>query len=68
MTFEEFLMFRDVIMMGCFNGNFDGIEPPYKDVDFYIRLQNDICIYVYGLIPHDDVKELNYGQGSLTFM
>jgi len=92
MTFEEFLVFRNVIIKnsdherivrlffvylesitgnkrllpdligqlldidlssttvasGCFNGIFDGTEPPYNDVDFYMKLSNDLKIFIYG--------------------
>jgi len=30
------------VLAGCFNGISDGTKPPYDDVDFYIRLSNDI--------------------------
>ncbi len=43
---------------GCFNGISDGTKPPYDDVDFYIRLSNDIRVFIYGSIRDSMVKEL----------
>jgi len=43
---------------GCFNGIFDDTVPPYNDVDFYVRLSNGICVFVYGGIPQNPLKEL----------
>lgn len=34
----------------CFNGINDNSVPPYDDVDFYIKLDNGIRIFVYGRI------------------
>ncbi len=36
------------VTTGCFNGVNDNINPPYNNVDFYIRLSNGIKVYVYG--------------------
>ena len=112
MTFEEFLMFRDVkiknsnherivrlffcysasvtgnkrllpdllgqllnidlsdttVSTGCFNGVFDGTEPPYKDIDFYVRLQNGISVYAYGSIPYKELKELKNNEYVLIVL
>ncbi|MFA7673697.1 MAG: hypothetical protein WCY62_07585 [Clostridia bacterium] len=43
---------------GCFNGIFDGTEPPYNDVDFYMKLSNDLKIFIYGSIRDHIEKEL----------
>jgi len=43
---------------GCFNGIFDDTVPPYNDVDFYVRLSNGICVFVYGGIPQNSLKQL----------
>ncbi|MCL2387938.1 MAG: hypothetical protein FWC89_10390 [Defluviitaleaceae bacterium] len=43
---------------GCFNGIFDDTVPPYNDVDFYVRLSNGICVFVYGSTPQNPLKEL----------
>ena len=43
---------------GCFNGTFDDTTPPYTNVDFYIKLSNDIRIFVYGSVPSDSLKGL----------
>ena len=32
----------------CFNGVNDGSKPPYDNVDLYIKLNNDIKVFVYG--------------------
>jgi hypothetical protein len=47
---------------GCFNGVFDETEPPYQDVDFYIRFENDIRVFVYGSIRGDGEKELKNNE------
>ncbi len=36
------------VVTSCFNGVNDGSQPPYEDVDLYIKLSNDIKIFVYG--------------------
>jgi len=46
------------VTTGCFNGAFNDAVPPYDDVDFYIELNNSICLFVYGKIPSDTLKEL----------
>jgi len=43
---------------GCFNGIFDNTVPPYDAVDFYIRLSNDVCVFMYGNIPRTPLKKL----------
>lgn len=35
---------------GCFNGINDDTVPPCDDVDFYVKLDNGIKIFVYGRI------------------
>lgn len=42
---------------GCLNGIFDGTEPPFENVDLYIKFDNDIRVFVYGSI-HQIEKEL----------
>lgn len=32
----------------CFNGVNDGSQPPYDNVDLYIKFNNDIKVFVYG--------------------
>ncbi|MBQ3602485.1 MAG: hypothetical protein IJA02_01440 [Clostridia bacterium] len=32
----------------CFNGVNDSSKPPYDNVDLYIKLNNDIKVFVYG--------------------
>lgn len=32
----------------CFNGVNDGSDPPYVNVDIYIKFNNDIKVFVYG--------------------
>jgi len=46
------------IKTGCFNGVFEDIVPPYDDVDFYVKFNNDVCLFLYGRIPSDTLKEL----------
>jgi hypothetical protein len=112
MTFEEFLVFRDVkiknsnherivklffgyiasvtgdkrllpdflgqllgmdlsdttVATGCFNGIFEGVEPPYEGVDFYVRLLNGVRVYVYGSIPYKKLKELKDNEYVLIML
>lgn len=32
----------------CFNGVNDGSQPPYDNVDLYVKLSNNIKVFVYG--------------------
>lgn len=36
------------VITACFNGVNDGSQPPYNNVDLYIKLNNDIKVFVYG--------------------
>ena len=36
------------VVTACFNGVNDGGKSPYDNVDLYIKLNNDIKIFVYG--------------------
>lgn len=36
------------VITACFNGVNDGSQPPYDNVDLYIKLNNDIKVFVYG--------------------
>lgn len=46
----------------CFNGVNDGSQPPYDNVDLYIKFNNDIKVFVYGKkLEHlDESKENKY--------
>ena len=46
----------------CFNGVNDGSKPPYDNVDLYIKLNNDIKVFVYGRKQErlTDLKENEY--------
>ena len=50
------------VITACFNGVNDGSKPPYDNVDLYIKLNNDIKIFVYGRNQEDIVvlKENEY--------
>jgi len=50
------------IEAGCFNGIFDGTDSPYDDVDFYIKSNNGICVFVYGKIPLEPLKVLKENE------
>lgn len=41
---------------GCFNGINDNSTAPYDDVDFYIKLDNGIRIFVYGRVIKETVS------------
>jgi hypothetical protein len=56
------------VTTGCFNGIFDGMEPPYENVDFYVRFQNGIRVYVYGSIPYKELKELKNNEYVLIVL
>lgn len=36
------------VVTACFNGVNDGSKPPYDNVDLYIKLNNDIKVFVHG--------------------
>ena len=36
-----------LIVTACFNGVNDGSDPPYVNVDLYIKFNNDIKVFVY---------------------
>lgn len=36
------------VVTACFNGVNDGRKPPYDNVDLYIKLNNEIKVFVYG--------------------
>lgn len=36
------------VVTACFNGVNDGSKPPYDNVDLYIKLNNDIKVFVCG--------------------
>lgn len=50
------------VVTACFNGVNDGSKPPYDNVDLYIKLSNDIKVFVYGRKPEHlaDLKENEY--------
>lgn len=37
-----------LVVTACFNGDNDGSKPPYDNVDLYIKLNNNIKVFVYG--------------------
>ena len=36
------------VITACFNGVNDDSKPPYDNVDLYIKLSNDVKVFVYG--------------------
>ena len=46
----------------CFNGVNDGSDPPYVNIDLYIKFNNDIKVFVYGRkLEHPyELKENEY--------
>ncbi|MBP3445856.1 MAG: hypothetical protein J6K64_01105 [Clostridia bacterium] len=36
------------VITACFNGVNDGSQPPYNNVDLYIKLNNNVKVFVYG--------------------
>ena len=47
---------------GCFNGVFDGTVPPFDDVDFYLRFNNDIRVFVYGSLRGKERPKLKNNE------
>ena len=50
------------IETGCFNGIFDGTDSPYDDVDFYVKSDNEIFVFIYGRIPIEPLKKLRENE------
>ena len=50
------------VITSCFNGVNDGSKPPYDNVDLYIKLNNDIKVFVHGKKQErlTDLKENEY--------
>ena len=50
------------VITACFNGVNDGSKSPYDNVDLYIKLSNDIKVFVYGRKQENltDLKENEY--------
>lgn len=49
------------VVTACFNGVNDGSKAPYDNVDLYIKLNNDIKVFVYGR-NQEDVVELKENE------
>ncbi|MBR6551930.1 MAG: hypothetical protein IKT89_03715 [Clostridia bacterium] len=49
------------VVTSCFNGVNDGSKAPYDNVDLYIKLNNDIKVFVYGR-NQEDVVELKENE------
>lgn len=45
----------------CFNGVSDGSDPPYVNVDLYIKFSNNIKVFIYG-IQNECVFELKENE------
>lgn len=56
-----------LVVTACFNGVNDGGKPPYDNVDFYIKLNNDIKIFVYGR-NQEDIVELIENEYAIFFL
>ena len=50
------------VITACFNSVNDGSNPPYDNVDLYIKLNNDIKVFVHGKKQErlTDLKENEY--------
>lgn len=55
------------VVTACFNGVNDNSQPPYDNVDLYIRLSNNIKIYVYGR-NQKHLVELKENQYSIFIL
>lgn len=49
------------VVTACFNGVNYGSQAPYDNVDLYIKLSNDIKVFVYGR-NHEDIVELKENE------
>ena len=66
------------VVTACFNGVNDGSNPPYDNVDLYIKLNNGIKVFVYGKKQEriTDLKENDYAifflsnnlSGNITYV
>lgn len=56
------------VQTACLNGIFDGTEPPYNDVDLYIKFNNDIRVYVYGSIRNEKIREIEENEYILIVL
>jgi len=52
----------------CFNGIFDRTEPPYDNVDLYVKFSNDICVYVYGAALGEQVREMKENEYAIIVL
>jgi hypothetical protein len=57
-----------LVKTGCFNGIFDDTKPPYDNVDFFVRFDNDVRVYIYGSITDKEKKELNNNEYILFIL
>ena len=50
------------VVTACFNGVNDGSNPPYDNVDLYIKFTNGIKVFVYGIKQQylTELKENEY--------
>lgn len=55
------------IVTACFNGMNDGSKPPYDNVDLYIKLNNDIKVFIYGRKP-EHLAELKENEYAIFFL
>ena len=53
------------VVTACFNGVNDGSKAPYDNVDLYIKLNNDIKVFVYGR-NQEDIVELKENLRMLS--
>lgn len=49
------------VITGCFNGINDNTKLPYNNVDFYIRLSNNMKVFIYGR-KHMDTVYINNNE------
>lgn len=55
------------VVTACFNGVNDNSQPPYDNVDLYIKLSNNIKVYVYGR-NQKHLVELKENQYSIFIL
>ena len=54
----------DFVITACFNGVNDGSQPPYDNVDLYIKLNNDVKVFVYGR-KQEHIAELKENEYAI---
>lgn len=55
------------VITACFNGVNDSSKPPYDNVDLYIKLSNDVKVFVYGR-KNEQITNLKENEYVIFFL